>query len=129
RDNAVRFAAMSTQVSVWGATFFAGVLRNKVALHALSMINEQRNNLAHGRKSLSFSEIKDLVAQGLQLDGWAKISDADGELRLADWNPWVVDKAGQAGLFEQWQKNAFRYLVPETGEVFKMPRNSAAVSD
>src|SRR5262249_37043373 len=92
---------------------------------------EQRNNLAHGRKSLSFSETKELVKQGLQLDAWVKISDEDGELRLADWNPWIVvpSTTGQAGLFEQWQKNAVRYLVPETGEVFKVARNSAAGAD
>jgi hypothetical protein len=32
--------------------------------------------------------------------------------------------ADQIGLFERWQKNNLRYLVPETGEVFNMPRRS-----
>ena len=32
------------------------------------------------------------------------------------------------GLFERWQKNALRYLVPETGEIFKVPRRSAVGS-
>jgi hypothetical protein len=65
-----------------------------------------------------------LVYESLQLDAWARISDADGDLRLADWNPWVGTSStanGQTGLFERWQKNAIRYLVPETGEVFKVP--------
>jgi len=43
------------------------------------------------------------------------IFETDGELQLADC---------QAGLFERWQ-NAIRYLIPETGEVFKVPRKAA----
>jgi hypothetical protein len=74
-------------------------------------------------------EIKELMVQGLQLDAWARISEADGELKLSDWIPWIATSSAtteQTGLFERWQKNAIRYLVPETGEVFKVPRKSAA---
>ena len=35
------------------------------------------------------------------------------------------DAVQREGLFERWQKNALRYLVPETGEIFKAPRSSA----
>jgi hypothetical protein len=69
------------------------------------------------------------VVQGLPLDAWVRIIDSDGEFRLADWIPWVVASSaitGQTGLFERWQKNTFRYLVPETGEVFKVPRKATA---
>jgi hypothetical protein len=46
----------------------------------------------------------------------------DGELRLTDWAPWVSSKtASQTGLFERWFDNHIRYLVPETGEIFKEP--------
>jgi hypothetical protein len=85
--------------------------------------------LAHGRTSLPLAEIKKLVTQGLQLDAWARISEVDGEFRLADWIPWVATSSattGQTGIFERWQKNAIRYLIPEPGEVFKVPRKSAA---
>jgi hypothetical protein len=130
RELAQTFAiAVPAKVNVWGVTFFASVMKNEAAAHALEAINTQRNNLAHGRKSLPLAEIEKLVAQSLQLDAWASIPEADGELRLADWIPWVVTssaKPGQIGVFERWQKNALRYLVPETGEVFKVPRNSTA---
>jgi hypothetical protein len=68
----------------------------------------------------------------LQLDAWEWISDADGELQLGDWSPWVVTlspTADQIGLFERWQKNTIRYLVPKTGEVFKVPRKSSGAVD
>jgi len=100
-------------------------LLDKKSASALEEINHQRNNLAHGRQSLSLAKIKKLVAQGLQLDSWERISETNGELRVLDWRPWVrtsPTQTGQIGLFERWQKNALRYLVPETGEVFKAPR-------
>jgi hypothetical protein len=84
--------------------------------------------LAHGRKSLPLAKVEKLVFQSLQLDAWTKISDMDGELRLVDWIPWIMTSSattGQTGLFERWQKNAIRYLVPETGEIFKVPRKSS----
>jgi hypothetical protein len=49
-------------------------------------------------------------------------------LRLADWRPWVGASptgGGQLGLFERWQKSRLRYLVPETGEIFEVPRDIA----
>jgi hypothetical protein len=128
RELALKFAsALPTKVNVWGAKFFASVMKNESAARALEAVNIQRNNLAHGRKSLPLPEMQKLVVQGLQLDDWARISAVDGELRLADWVPWIVTSSArdrQTGLFERWQKNAIRYLVPETGEVFKLPRAS-----
>jgi len=99
-------------------------------------LNTQRNNLAHGRKGLSAGEIRDMVFQSLQLEAWPTISQTAGELRLADWIPrvavpWVAVPSattGQTGLFERWQKNEIRYLIPETGVVFKVPRKSAAAT-
>jgi O-acetyl-ADP-ribose deacetylase (regulator of RNase III) len=128
RELAMKFAfALPTETNVWGAKFFSSVLKNKTVAAGLEAINAQRNNLAHGRTSMSLDEIKKMVAQSLQLVAWATISDADGELRLADWIPWVVTSATQneqTGIFERWQKSAIRYLVPETGEIFKEPRLS-----
>jgi hypothetical protein len=57
----------------------------------------------------------------------SRIPETDGELRLTDWQPWVgipPTETNQIGLFERWQKNSLRYLVPETGEVFNVPRQS-----
>jgi hypothetical protein len=106
RELALKFAvALPTKVNVWGVNFFASVMKTEAAARALEAVNTQRNNLAHGRTSLALAEIKKLVVQSLQLDGWARISDADGELRLTDWSPWVVTSSatnGQTGLFEKW---------------------------
>jgi O-acetyl-ADP-ribose deacetylase (regulator of RNase III) len=110
--------------TAWGARFFSRVLQDAKSVRSLDEINHQRNNLAHGRQSLPLARIKKLLLQGLQLDSWERISETDGELRLAEWRPWVGSRStggGQIGLFERWQKNGLRYLVPETGEVFKTP--------
>jgi hypothetical protein len=131
RGLALKFAAAApAKMNIWGANFFASVLKNKAGVRALEAINTQRNNLAHGRTTLPLAEIKKLVVQGVQLDAWAKIFEADGELRLVDWIPWVVTSGTgeQIGLFERWQKNVVHYLVPETGEVFKVPRISREFS-
>jgi hypothetical protein len=124
RELALQFAiSQPAKMDVWGAKFFALVLKNKAAASALQAVNAQRNNLAHGRTSLPFVEIRKLVVQGLQLKTWAGIFEVDGELRLDDWSPWVaIPSANRIGLFERWQKNGICYLVPETGEVFKVPR-------
>ena len=133
REHALKFSTLSPDKlkRVWGADFFASVLRNNASVRALETLNSQRNNLAHGRKSMSVVEINELMLQSLQLKEWEKIPQTDGELHLADWIPWVVASSsatGKTGLFERWQKNAIRYLVPETGEVFKVPRKMASTS-
>jgi O-acetyl-ADP-ribose deacetylase (regulator of RNase III) len=113
--------------SAWGVRFFSRVLKDTRSERALDAINQQRNNLAHGRRTLPLAKIKKLVARGLNLELWERIAETDGELRLADWRPWVgIPPSGtdQIGLFERWQKNSLRYLVPETGEVFNVPRHS-----
>ena len=126
-EQALKFSTRSSDNlrSGWGANFFAHVLRTDASIRALETLNSQRNNLAHGRTSMPVDEIKEMMLQSLQLKDWEQIPQTDGELRLADWIPWVVASSsvtGKIGLFERWQKNAIRYLVPETGEVFKVPR-------
>jgi O-acetyl-ADP-ribose deacetylase (regulator of RNase III) len=132
REHAMKFAAIPlANMDAWGAKFFATVLKKDAAARALETVNTQRNNLAHGRKGMALAEIRELVIQSLQLSAWANISQTDGELRLADWIPWAVASSahtGETGLFERWQKNAIRYLVPETGEVFKVPRKAVSNS-
>jgi O-acetyl-ADP-ribose deacetylase (regulator of RNase III) len=129
RGHAIKFSTMPREKlkDGWGANFFASVLRNEESVSALETLNTQRNNLAHGRETMSVGQIRELTLQSLQLKDWEKIQKTDGELRLTDWIPWVVAPSsapGKAGLFERWQKNAIRYLVPETGEIFKVPRTS-----
>jgi hypothetical protein len=114
--------------SAWGARFFARVMQDEAAARALEIINAQRNDLAHGRRSLSLVEIKKHVTKGLKLESWGRIPETDGEFQVLEWQPWArasSTDSGQIGLFERWQKNALRYLVPETGEIFKVPRSPA----
>jgi Macro domain len=52
RDVAHRLAASTMEDSAWGARFFARVMQDEAAARALEIINAQRNDLAHGRRSL-----------------------------------------------------------------------------
>lgn len=130
REHALNLSVAMTEIPCgsWGVRFFRDVMMDKSATRALETINFERNNLAHGRKTSSVAEIEGLVRNGLRLGDWKTIRDSDGDLVLADWAPWVRVASGaqrSAGLFERWQKNAIRYLIPGTGEVFKVPRQSS----
>jgi hypothetical protein len=129
REIAQRLAATATlDDHAWGARFFTRLVQGKAAARALETIVTQRNNIAHGKQSLPLAAIKKLVTQGLELELWEQIPEIDGELRLVEWQPWIGTLStgtGQIGVFERWQRNALHYLVPETGEIFKVPRRSA----
>ena len=75
--------------SAWGVRFFSRILKDARSARALDAINQQRNNLAHGRQSLPLAKIKKLIAQGLNLELWEQIAETDGKLQLAHWPPWV----------------------------------------
>ena len=124
RDVAHNLAVSSAiNYTTWGARFFSNVVTNKTTASALASVIAQRNDLAHGRQTLPLVKIRNLVIEALQLDSWQQIPATD-RLRLTEWRPWIGTHgagADQIGLFERWQKNARRYLVPETGEVFSLP--------
>jgi hypothetical protein len=127
REHALKFAAAPVvHRKIWGDEFFRQVLTDAAAVTALEVVNGQRNNLAHGRKSVVLVQLRELVIKALKLHAWANISHTDGEFRVADWVPFVAQSVdtGQTGLFERWQKNAIRYLVPESGEVFNVNRTA-----
>jgi O-acetyl-ADP-ribose deacetylase (regulator of RNase III) len=56
REVATRLAASSLiDPKAWGARFFASVFQDVISTRALEAINAQRNDLAHGRQSLSLA--------------------------------------------------------------------------
>jgi O-acetyl-ADP-ribose deacetylase (regulator of RNase III) len=55
-----RELAVAIDAEVWGARFFAGVIRDEAAGRALDKITAARNNLAHGRKSMPLANIQQL---------------------------------------------------------------------
>ncbi len=115
----------SEKSSVWGASFFSLVLRDKAALQALEHVNAWRNSIAHGKACPPVAEVRETVARALSLHRWAAIPETDGPLDFGPWAPWVTSLAGaqdEVGLFERWQRNDIRYLVPETGTIVKVPR-------
>lgn len=125
REHAILLANKSSIRPLWGVSHFTSTLRDPAAARAMEEINSQRNNLAHGRASASLLTIVDLVRLGLRIDEWHHIVDADGPFQPIDWHPWIHGQhdPNQAGaIFERWQKNHIRYLIPNTGVVFKVPR-------
>lgn len=133
REYALKFAAAlkGSPGNVWGAQFFRDVMADKSAARALEVVNFERNNLAHGRKTPPVAEIESLVREGIRLGDWRQIPEQDGDLVLSEWAPWVRTASvtpESAGLFERWQKKTIRYLVPGTGEVFKVPREAGGAT-
>ena len=116
---------MSGKSEFLGREFFCQCVEERGGGARIGELNKERNNFAHGRTNLPLADIERLVTTGLQLLAWTRIGETDGELKLADWSPWVAtssETTNKVGLFERWQKNSIRYLVPETGEIFKLPR-------
>jgi O-acetyl-ADP-ribose deacetylase (regulator of RNase III) len=123
---AQQLAAGPFHEKAWGTGLFARVLKDTKCAQALSGVINQRNNLAHGRQTLSLNEIKNQVMQALELGSWKRISETDGTLQLSDWRPWIgmrSNEKSQFGLFQSWKKEARCYLVPDTGEIFELPRD------
>ena len=90
RNKAQRLAATEiVDGNAWGARFFARVMQDEAAARALEIIIAQRNDLAHGRRSLPLVEIKKHVMKGLQLESWERIPETDGEFQVSDWQPWA----------------------------------------
>jgi hypothetical protein len=122
RLSAHKLATLPVNSDCWGVKYFANVLKSATTAEALESIYKQRNDFAHGRATMPLAEVKKLVFQALQIDSWGMISEVDGELRVADWAPWIATSADVdrgVGLFERWEENVVRYLVPETGQVFE----------
>ena len=115
-------SGLPASTKFWGSQIFTEILKNKQARSAMDTLITQRNALAHGRQSKSLSTITDLVKKGLRLHDWASISKTEGPFRPEDWIPWIRQSSrNQAGLFDRWQGNWLRYVVPETGEIFRVP--------
>ena len=101
RDVARHLAASTVDDNAWGARFFARVMQDKAAARALEIIIAQRNNLAHGRRSLPLVEIKKHVVKGLQFESWGRIPETDGEFQVLDRLPirsiiWIVNPTASA---------------------------------
>ena len=127
REHAMRLAKSRTGQSseFWGNSFFSKLLTDSAVLEKFEILNAQRNNLAHGRTSLPITEIQRYVNEGLRLNEWVRIIDKYGPFQIDEWKPWIVASSehnGAVGIFERWQKSCVRYLVPETGLVFKSIR-------
>jgi O-acetyl-ADP-ribose deacetylase (regulator of RNase III) len=113
--------ALPADSKFWGSQIFATVLRNKQSRSAMDTLITQRNALAHGRESKPLATIVDLVRKSLRLYAWTTISEAEGPFQPGNWIPWIrLSATSQTGLFDRWQENWIRYVVPETGEVFRM---------
>lgn len=128
REHAIQLANKPLIHREWGMSHFATTLRDPIASKALEEVNSQRNNLAHGRASSPLASIVECVSRGLRISEWSRISAEEGPFNASTWRPWLTESHAlhtTEGIFERWQKNHIRYLIPDTGMVFKVKRDAS----
>jgi O-acetyl-ADP-ribose deacetylase (regulator of RNase III) len=99
----------------------------------LEKINQDRNDIAHGRAHRPAEKIRaDLVAFASKQD-WLAFAEQRGAPDVENLYPWVsrsikpnaaLDRqtGTDLGVFERWDEKRWTYVVPASGRIFKVPR-------
>lgn len=93
----------------------------------LEHINQDRNDIAHGRESRSAEQIHASIVEFLQKDRWNQCRVIAGSPLLSNLYPWLTEApSGESfgksfGILDKWAKNHWTYLIPASGKSFKIP--------
>jgi hypothetical protein len=117
------------QESGW-VPFVAELLRDPAGSVALERINADRNAIAHGRAGRPPAAIRQDLAAFVRAPAWEQLRGMAGTPPTAELRPWVWARAaaaggdggqaGQLGVLDRWNDARHVYLVPGTGETFRV---------
>jgi hypothetical protein len=93
----------------------------------LERINQDRNNIAHGRRFRSPGEVRDDITAFLQLDRWKALQQEHPPPKAEDLRPWLQphpesNHQAETGVLERWSRRGWDYVVPHTGSRFRLNR-------
>jgi O-acetyl-ADP-ribose deacetylase len=122
-------------VEGWPAYFVKQLRKDMHVGHRLQRIIQDRNNLAHGKAARSPEGIEDDLIRLIDPSNWAATREQfgdPGEINLSPWvNPYPAHgdanegKAGTVfGILDRWTTKHYEYLVPDTGDIFRQPRQN-----
>jgi hypothetical protein len=91
----------------------------------LDRINQERNNIAHGRSFRAAEDIREDLAVFLRMDEWHALRRRQELPPPEHLDPWLRTaprrngKSNGIGVFERWDGDRWDYLVPTTGVRFE----------
>lgn len=89
----------------------------------LLQINQDRNDIAHGRAFRSASAMREDLKTFLGLSEWRRLYDQHKPSPTTDLTPWLrISDNNGTGILERWQATSWRYLIPSSGITFRTPR-------
>jgi O-acetyl-ADP-ribose deacetylase (regulator of RNase III) len=123
----VKSHPISDAMDSW-TRFFASLIETDLyGDNCLQRLNTDRNNIAHGREFRSASLIRQDLLDFLHLDEWYKLFTLHGSPDLKHLTPWLAKapssekETSKIGILDRWDHKKWTYLVPATGQSFKIP--------
>ena len=94
----------------------------------LEHLNQDRNNIAHGRAFRDPATIRNDLIAFVRVAEWQALLSTEGPPDLEALDPWISrpprDEQSERpvhGVFERWQSGNYYYLIPHTGLVYERP--------
>lgn len=92
----------------------------------LLRINQDRNAIAHGRSFRPADAIREDVEAFVDVSTWKSLRGERGSPDLSLLAPWLGRSGDRTGILERWSPEHWRYVIPHSGEVFRLPRENGA---
>jgi len=115
----------------WPCFIREKLLKDMHSAHRLLRINDDRNQLAHGRQARSAAEIEADLRAFVGGDEWAEVRRDYGDPEVDRLDPWVrlqtpasgvpEPRSGSYGILDRRTPRFFEYLVPASGQTFRCP--------
>jgi O-acetyl-ADP-ribose deacetylase (regulator of RNase III) len=108
----------------WGSFFAEGLTKTVRGERPIARVIADRNAIAHGRKAREYSKILRDVKLFLGAEDWSsRLLNISPPITLLP--PWIIqspkpDEYEVHGIFDKWFKNSVSYVIPHTGEVFRI---------
>ena len=108
--------------------FLASRLRDREGADCVTRINQDRNNIAHGRAFRSPLEIRQDLEKFVSPESW-RAALREGAIPLGNLSPWVcvdgpADHDSRAAVLDRWNERKFTYVAPCSGGTFSREANS-----